>query len=165
MFKVRILVSQFYWFLSLKVCIPAIELKGGLVCCFSSFPWTWFHRLFWRFTTARAVEVLDMWNGERDLVFDFWTLPLQLHFHAEKLKYYQKCHMLYLVRHVLWLNKVGSQPLPHLGNACIIVIVCRTIDCVLCLLSCFADFFGQLFLFSSLNELLPFLSIMFTHKL
>jgi hypothetical protein len=32
-------------------------------------------------------------------------------------------------------------------------------------LSCFADFFGQLFLFSSLNELLPFLSIMFTHKL
>ena len=31
MFKVRILVSQFYWFLSLNVCIPAIELKGGLL--------------------------------------------------------------------------------------------------------------------------------------
>ena len=82
----------------------------------------------------------------------------QLHFHAEKLKYYQKCHMLYLVRHVLLLNKVGWGP--HLGKVRIIVIVCS----VLCLLSCLTDLFGQLFLFSSLNELLPFLSInMFTH--
>jgi hypothetical protein len=28
------------------------------------------------FEDSLLLEVLDMWNGERDLVFDSWTLPL-----------------------------------------------------------------------------------------
>ena len=126
MFKVRILVSQFYWFLSLKVAFPPSNWKG--VCCFSSFPWIWFHRLLWRFTPARCTGYVK-WRA----IPSVWFLNTATASFTFMLRNWS------IIRNVTCFILFGmyfdwTRWGPHLGKACIIVIVCRTINCVLCCL-------------------------------
>ena len=109
------------------------------------------------FEDSLLLEVLEMWNkGARPRVWFLNTATASFTFMLRNWSIIKNVTCFILFGMYFYWTRWG----PHLGKACIIVIVCS----VLCLLSCFTDLFGQLFLFSSLNELLPFLSInMFTH--